>query len=76
MRIEPFQSQTFLDEMESTWQNLKPLYEQLHAFVRHKLYEKYGCSIIDKSGLLPAHLLGNMWAESWRNIGMSGKWFK
>ena len=45
----------------------QPLYEQLHAYVRHRLYETYG-EIVDPEGPIPAHLLGNMWAQSWVNI--------
>lgn len=69
MKIQPYESSTFIQEMESTWQNLKPLYDQLHAFVRYKLHEKYGCEVVPKTGPLPAHVLGNMWAQSWSNIG-------
>ena len=46
----------------------QPLYEQLHAFVRQRLHEKYGNALVDPEGPIPAHLLGNMWAQSWNNI--------
>ena len=45
----------------------QPLYEQLHAYVRQRLHEKYG-DVVDPEGPIPAHLLGNMWAQSWNNI--------
>ena len=45
----------------------QPLYEQLHAYVRQRLYETYG-EIVDPHGPIPAHLLGNMWAQQWDNI--------
>ena len=68
MRIESFESEAFLQELEEAWNNLKPLYDQLHGYVRHNLHKFYGCKIVDKSGPIPAHLLGNMWAENWQNI--------
>lgn len=37
---------------------IKPLYEQLHAYVRHKLEQAYGPELISSTGCLPAHLLG------------------
>ena len=48
--------------------HFQPLYEQLHAFVRQRLHEKYGNALVDPEGPIPAHLLGNMWAQSWNNI--------
>lgn len=41
-----------------------PLYEQVHAFVRGRLCEIYP-NRFDCSGPIPAHLLGNMWAQQW-----------
>jgi peptidyl-dipeptidase A len=32
------------------------------------LHKKYGNAIVDPEGPMPAHLLGNMWAQSWNNI--------
>lgn len=37
---------------------IKPLYEQLHAYVRHQLGQVYGPELISSTGGLPAHLLG------------------
>jgi peptidyl-dipeptidase A len=68
MKTHPYESDTFVQEMDATWQGLKPLYEQLHAYVRNKLHKKYGNAIVDPEGPMPAHLLGNMWAQSWNNI--------
>ncbi|XP_042898194.1 angiotensin-converting enzyme-like [Parasteatoda tepidariorum] len=49
-------------------ETLKPLYRELHAYVRRKLIEKYSESYIKPDGPIPAHLLGNLWAYSWINI--------
>ncbi|XP_038076504.1 angiotensin-converting enzyme-like [Patiria miniata] len=48
---------------------VKPMYEQLHAYVRRKLAEHYGQDKVDTdNGMIPAHLLGNMWGQQWNNI--------
>jgi peptidyl-dipeptidase A len=57
----------FEQETDRLWDQVKPLYEQLHCYTRGKLVEKYG----DKgqvNGMIPAHLTGNMWAQQWGNI--------
>ncbi len=57
----------FPPEMDRLWEQVKPLYLSLHAYVRWKLREKYG-DLVPASGPIPAHLLGNMWAQEWENI--------
>jgi peptidyl-dipeptidase A len=47
---------------------VKPLYTSLHAYVRRRLMEKYGAKVVPPDGPIPAHLLGNMWAQSWENV--------
>ncbi|MDZ4077538.1 M2 family metallopeptidase [Hydrocarboniphaga sp.] len=58
----------FDQDVERLWGQLKPLYEQLHCAVRGKLNEKYGDAVVPKDGLIPAQLLGNMWAQQWANL--------
>jgi peptidyl-dipeptidase A len=58
----------FEQETERLWTQVKPLYDQLHCHVRAKLVEKYGKDKVPEAGLIPAHLLGNMWAQEWGNI--------
>ncbi|XP_029068878.1 angiotensin-converting enzyme isoform X5 [Monodon monoceros] len=55
-------------ELEQLFQELQPLYLNLHAYVRRALYRFYGSELINLEGPIPAHLLGNMWAQSWSNI--------
>ena len=56
-------------EVDRLWGQLKPMYEQLHCYMGGKLDEKYGA---DKGhvagGMLPAHLMGNMWQQDWGNL--------
>jgi peptidyl-dipeptidase A len=58
----------FAAEMERLWQQVKPLYDSLYKYTRHKLSEKYGKEIVADDKPIPAHLLGNMWAQTWGNI--------
>jgi len=58
----------FSAELERLWQQVRPLYVALHAYVRKDLIKKYGKAAYRPDGLIPAHLLGNMWAQEWGNI--------
>jgi peptidyl-dipeptidase A len=57
----------FTRELDRLWDQVRPLYLQLHAYVRMKLRQKYG-DAVPASGPLPAHLLGNIWAQDWSNV--------
>ena len=57
----------FSKEMDRLWGQLKPLYLSLHAYVRMKLHAKYGDEV-PLDGPIPAHLLGNIWAQEWTNV--------
>lgn len=58
----------FEAETDRLWSQVKPLYDQLHCEVRAKLSKHYGAEKVPPEGLIPAHLLGNMWAQEWANI--------
>jgi len=58
----------FSADLERLWNQVKPLYLSLHTYVRWKLAEKYGPGVVPPSGPIPAHLLGNPWAQEWGNI--------
>jgi len=58
----------FTKEVDRLWDQVRPLYLSLHAYVRMKLHEKYG-DLVPASGPLPAYLLGNIWAQDWSNVG-------
>jgi peptidyl-dipeptidase A len=40
------------------YEEIRPFYEELHAFVRHKLRQHYGPDKVDAFGPMPAHILG------------------
>ena len=55
-------------ELDRLWGQVKPLYDALHCHVRAELGDYYGEDIVPQDKPIPAHLLGNMWAQSWGNI--------
>ncbi|OLE81826.1 MAG: peptidyl-dipeptidase [Acidobacteria bacterium 13_1_20CM_2_65_9] len=57
----------FTKELDRLWDQVRPLYLKLHAYTRMKLHEKYG-DLVPATGPIPAHLLGNIWAQDWSNI--------
>jgi peptidyl-dipeptidase A len=58
----------FAAELDRLWDQVRPLYEALHCHVRAELREHYGAEVVPADGPIPAHLLGNMWAQSWDNV--------
>jgi peptidyl-dipeptidase A len=61
-------SAEFTVEASRLWDQVKPFYDQLHCHVRAKLGEQYGVDKVPQNGPIPAHLLGNMWSQTWDNI--------
>ncbi len=58
----------FAAEADRLWNQVKPFYDSLHCYVRRKLQERYGVEVVPSGKPIPAHLLGNMWAQSWSNV--------
>lgn len=58
----------FAKEVDRLWEQVRPLYVSLHTYVRKRLRETYGKDVVSDSGPIPAHLLGNIWAQQWGNI--------
>jgi peptidyl-dipeptidase A len=58
----------FAADADAQWDKVKPLYDALQCHVRAKLSEHYGDDVVPASGKIPAHLLGNMWAQQWGNV--------
>jgi peptidyl-dipeptidase A len=57
----------FTKEVDRLWDQVRPLYLKLHAYARLKLHQKYG-DAVPANGPIPAHLLGNIWAQDWSNV--------
>lgn len=51
--------------MDELVAGIRPLYEQLHCWVRHELAARYGAPVPRR---IPAHWLGNRWAQEWPGI--------
>ena len=59
---------SFEQETDRLWDEVLPLYKELHCYVGNKLADHYGEDKVDTSKPLPAHLFGNMWAQQWAEI--------
>ena len=51
--------------MERFNEDLRPLYQQLHTWVKHELAKRYEQEVPD---LIPAHWIGNRWAQAWPGL--------
>ncbi|HET7436505.1 MAG TPA: M2 family metallopeptidase [Thermoanaerobaculia bacterium] len=58
----------FAAEVDRLWGQVKPLYDSLHCYVRWNLTKKYGKEVVPPGKPIPAHLLGNIWAQEWGNV--------
>ena len=58
----------FSAEVERLWRQVEPFYISLHTYVRKQLIKKYGKAAERPDGMIPGHLLGNMWAQEWGNV--------
>lgn len=58
----------FERESDRIWTQVEPLYRDLHCYVRAALQRKYGKALVPDGKPIPAHLLGNMWAQEWTNL--------
>jgi peptidyl-dipeptidase A len=61
-------AEAFGPELDRLWGQLKPLYDSLHCYVRARLNQKYGDAVVPLDQPIPAHVLGNMWAQQWDQI--------
>jgi len=50
------------------WGQVKPLYQNLHCFVRARLNARYGDQVQPRTGPIREDLTGNMWGQQWGNI--------
>ncbi|XP_048507095.1 angiotensin-converting enzyme-like isoform X3 [Athalia rosae] len=64
---EDYEDDSFQQNIAEVVSAITPLYKHLFTFTRRKLIDRYG-DIIRKDGPLPAHILGNMWAQNWQGI--------
>ena len=58
-------AEEFKREAARLYGQVQPLYKELHCYTRGKLAAKYGADKVPAGKPIPAHLLGNMWAQQW-----------
>ncbi len=58
----------FSADLDRLWDQVRPLYLSLYTFVRARLSQRYGPQVVPPDGPIPAHLLGNPWAQQWGGI--------
>jgi peptidyl-dipeptidase A len=58
----------FEQEALRLYQQVEPLYNELHCYARSQLAKHYGEDKVPLDAPIPAHLLGNMWSQTWDNI--------
>lgn len=58
-----YEDSNLITKVDALWNEVKPLYNELHKYVRNQLRDLYPDSMNKKSDLIPAHLLGNMWVS-------------
>ncbi|XP_018368600.1 PREDICTED: angiotensin-converting enzyme [Trachymyrmex cornetzi] len=64
----PYESPNFQQDIDEAWETIRPLYEELHAYIRRRLRDLYGPEKIGAHTPLPSHILGNIWGQSWTNL--------
>ena len=55
----------FTKEAARLYSQVEPLYKDLQCYARGRLAKKYGEDKVPAGQPIPAHLLGNMWAQQW-----------
>jgi peptidyl-dipeptidase A len=59
-------SQQMMKMLDRLVRQTRPLFVQLHCWVRHRLADRYGADEVPE--LIPAHWIGNRWAQRWPGI--------
>lgn len=63
-----YEDPNFAENMDKLWSDIEPLYKELHKYVRHRLAKVYEGKFDAEKDSIPAHILGNMWAQQWDNV--------
>lgn len=71
-----YEDPNFIEKVNELWKQIEPLYDELHKYTRRHLIQIYPNKINESDPLIPAHLLGNMWAQTWANLYERIKPFK
>lgn len=63
-----YEDDKLVEKVDKLWSEVKPLYDELHTYVRYKLIEQYPDKLDKADPNIPAHLFGNMWAQNWVHL--------
>lgn len=63
-----YEDKEFIETIKKLWKRVEPLYDVLHTYTRLQLLKIWGNKMNAKDPLIPAHLLGNMWSQTWLNL--------
>jgi len=66
--LDEYEVADFEKQVDRVIEQLRPLYEQIHGYVRFKLRKFYGNDVVSEKGPIPMHLLGNMWGQTWDDV--------
>ncbi|XP_069963364.1 angiotensin-converting enzyme-like [Bactrocera oleae] len=66
--LDEYDDETIEKQLENIFEELRPLYQQIHGYVRSRLRQHYGEAVVSEKGPIPMHLLGNMWAQQWSSV--------
>lgn len=58
-----YEDDKLIEKVDKLWDEVQPLFNELHKYVRYQLNDLYGDKMDKKSEFIPAHLLGNMWVS-------------
>ena len=61
-------AEDFAKEVDRLWDQVKPLYVQMHCYARTQLAHKYGADKVPAGKPIPAQLFGNLWSQDWTYI--------
>lgn len=68
MWIGNYEDPTFEEQLKKIDLTIRPLFEELHIYVRQVLLNKYGDQVVHEEGPIPMHLLGNVWGQLWGDV--------
>ncbi|XP_039949679.1 angiotensin-converting enzyme [Bactrocera tryoni] len=66
--LDEYEDDSIEKQLEDIFDELRPLYQQIHGYVRYRLRQHYGDAVVSEKGPIPMHLLGNMWAQQWSSV--------
>lgn len=70
-----YEDDKLVEKVDKLWDEVKPLYDELHKYVRNQLLKIYGDKMDKDDEMIPAHLLSNMWVSQSAVVFENGRNF-